>query len=180
MKIWVWIVIALIIVLPIAYYLVSPLWRVVEVQEASPLDVVIEDKMDEMTVEEKQQFEDATEQANRESVVMDDEMPEGPQLLSQGVFMPRAHEVMGNALLIENNGQKVLRFEDFDTVNGPNLHIWLSSSLGEDDYVDLGPIKATKGNVNYEVPAGVDIDRYDKVLVWCVPFGVLFSYAELG
>jgi len=42
-----------------------------------------------------------------------------------------------------------------------------------------GKIKGTKGNVNYEIDRGVDLEKYDKVLVWCVPFGVLFSYADL-
>jgi hypothetical protein len=79
----------------------------------------------------------------------------------------------------DDGGKKVLRFEDFETVNGPNLHIYLSSDLEGKDFVDLGEIKATKGNVNYDLPEGVDLDRYDKVLVWCVPFKVLFSYGEL-
>ena len=68
----------------------------------------------------------------------------------------------------------------FETDNGPRLHIYLSAGLGDDDFIDLGPIRATKGNANYEVPAGVDIEKYRNVLVWCVPFGVLFSYAELN
>ena len=51
--------------------------------------------------------------------------------------------------------------------------------MGDDDFIDLGKIKATKGNVNYDIPEGVDTDKYNKVLVWCVPFGVIFSYSEL-
>ena len=93
--------------------------------------------------------------------------------------MPRAHEVAGKALLISSGGGKILRFEDFETVNGPNLHIYLSTDLGDDDYIDLGEIRATKGNVNYEIDPAIDIQKYNKVLVWCVPFRVLFSYAEL-
>lgn len=103
-----------------------------------------------------------------------------PTLLAQGQFMASVHEVHGKALLIRNGSSNILRFEDFETVNGPDLHIWLASSLGAEDYVDLGPIKATKGNVNYAVPADVDAEKYNKVLVWCVPFKVLFGYAELG
>ena len=45
--------------------------------------------------------------------------------------------------------------------------------------IDLGIIKATKGNVNYEIPQDIDTTKYNKVLVWCKPFKVLFSYAEL-
>ncbi|MEK6939226.1 MAG: DM13 domain-containing protein [Nanoarchaeota archaeon] len=148
-----------------------------EVQEASPLQ--IKDNMGTMTAAEKEQFEKEVVQAKEKVMVMDDQMAGGAALLAQGEFKPRAHDVAGKALLIQSGDSKVLRFEDFETSNGPDLHIWLASSLGDEDYVDLGPIKATKGNVNYDVPAEVDITKYNKVLVWCVPFRVLFSYAEL-
>ena len=65
-------------------------------------------------------------------------------------------------------------------MNGPDLHIYLSADLDAKDYVDLGAIKATKGNVNYDVPAATDTEKYRYVLVWCEPFRVLFGYAELG
>ena len=76
--------------------------------------------------------------------------------------------------------KRILRFEDFETINGPELHIYLSSELGDERFIDLGKIKATKGNVNYDIPAGIDTSKYNKVLVWCKPFSVLFSYAELS
>ena len=110
---------------------------------------------------------------------MDDKMPLA-KIISEGAFVESAHHVNGKALIIEEeDGSKILRFEDFDTINGPNLHIYLSNSLGNDDFIDLGNIRATKGNVNYDVPQGTDLEKYDKVLVWCVPFGVLFSYSDL-
>ena len=68
---------------------------------------------------------------------------------------------------------------DFDTINGPDLRIYLSSDLGSADIVELGKIKATKGNVNYDIPEGTDLEIYKNVLVWCKPFGVLFSFAQL-
>lgn len=80
---------------------------------------------------------------------------------------------------IKDGDQLIVRFEDFQTDNGPQLRIYLSADLGADDFIDLDPIKATKGNVNYTVAAGTDTDKYRNVLVWCKPFGVLFSYAEL-
>ncbi len=96
-----------------------------------------------------------------------------------GEFLASAHEVAGRALVVDTKDGKILRFEDFETVNGPNLHIYLATDSSGSDYIDLGEIKATKGNVNYELPGNIDLDKYDTVLVWCVPFEVLFSYAEL-
>jgi len=107
-------------------------------------------------------------------------MPSGAaQIIAQGAFKPRAHDVAGIAKLIKHDGKTVLRFEDFETINGPKLHIYLASDLDAKDFVDLGPIRATKGNVNYDLDPSIDTDKYNKVFVWCVPFRVAFSYAEL-
>ena len=163
----------IIIVLIIAYYLISPAFKVVELDESFPLEV--KDSMNSMDAETKAEFERQVELKKDEIMEKEETMPSTPQVLSQGAFIESAHEVAGNALLIETNNEKILRFEDFETINGPNLHIYLSSDLGDEDFVDLGEIKATKGNVNYEIPSNIDTNKYNKVLVWCVPFKVLFS-----
>jgi len=49
--------------------------------------------------------------------------------------------------------------------------------LGDSDFVNLGRIRATEGNVNYEIPEGTDLTKYKNVLIWCRAFSVLFSYA---
>jgi hypothetical protein len=108
---------------------------------------------------------------------MNDSTPQG-NAISQSNFIADKHEVSGKAILINQNNLNYLRFENFETVNGPNLHIYLATDTSGEDFIDLGKIKATKGNVNYEIPVGTDIEKYDTVLVWCVPFKVLFSYAE--
>jgi len=176
------IILIILIIIPIAYYLISPIFKVVELEEASPLevkrDLQIKDAMDTMDAATKAEFERQVEAMKDKIIVMDDAMP-AANIVSQGNFEPRAHEVEGTAILIEKDNKKILRFEDFDTINGPNLHIYLSSELGNDDFIDLGKLKATKGNFNYNLE-DIDTNKYNKVLVWCVPFGVLFSYAELG
>lgn len=131
----------LVVVLLMAFYLISPIFNVVEMQDEISSDV---------------------------------------EIISQGIFMEQEHEVSGKALIVNDNENKILRFEDFETVNGPNLHIYLSADLEANDYIDLGEIKATKGDVNYELENSIDLEKYNKVLVWCVPFKVLFSYAELN
>lgn len=168
-------ILALLVVAGYVYFTATD---TIEVQEASPLQV--KDNMDTMTAAEKEQFDKEVAAAQTKAMTMDEEMAAETVLVAQGEFKPRAHDVMGKALLIQDEKKTILRFENFETINGPDLHIWLASSLGKEDYIDLGPIKATKGNVNYDLPTGVDTEKYNKVLVWCVPFSVLFSYAELG
>lgn len=142
--------------------------------------VVVDDNLDAMDEATKEQFMAEITKMQDSVVERDMTMPSEAQLVAAGEFMRRIHSVAGTAQLIQDGDETILRFEDFETDNGPLLHIYLSSDLGDDDFVDLGEIKATKGNINYTVPAGVDTEKYNNVLVWCVPFGVLFSYAELA
>ena len=100
-------------------------------------------------------------------------------VLSRADFVAQAHEVEGTAQLIKVGDEYTVRFEDFKSINGPDVNIYLATDTTNSDFIDLGDIKATSGNVNYAVPAGTDLEKYDTVLVWCKAFSVLFSYAEL-
>lgn len=142
--------------------------------------------MDEMEPEVRADFEAQMEEMAELEKVMEEEMPVAevptsklPELVSEAVFQAHAHDVAGKALLIKDGEDYTVRFEDFETINGPDLHIYLSTDIAASDYVDLGKIRATKGSVNYSVPAGTDLERYNHVLVWCEPFRVTFSYAQL-
>lgn len=90
------------------------------------------------------------------------------------------HPASGDVKVIETAEGTVIRFEDFETINGPNLHLYLAKDLDATEFVDLGPIRGTEGNINYLVPEGVDVSEYQYIMHWCVPFGVLFNYAEIG
>ena len=146
-------------VLALAWYLVSPLWRVVELHEDSPVDVSTPSLAPATPIAEP--------------------MPAKPEILARTPFLPSAHGVAGEALLINTGDQYVVRFENFDTINGPDLRVYLSPNKSDDDIVSLGALKATKGEANYTVPAGTDLNKYEYVLVWCEDFSVLFSYAIL-
>lgn len=82
--------------------------------------------------------------------------------------------------LIETEAGTVLRYENFETINGPDLFVYLAKDLEATDFVNLGDLKGTEGNANYSVPAGVDIKDYKYEMVWCKQFGVLFNYADLS
>ncbi len=168
---------------PLENGLTIPEQQATETPEVSETPVAtpegVTDNMDTMTKAEMDEFMKAVEDAMGNAMEEDEGFPGKVQLLAQGEFLPRFHEVEGQALLIGDDDASVLRFENFETINGPRLHIYLSAGLDNNDYIDLGEIRATKGNVNYAIPAGIDTQKYRYVLVWCEPFGVLFSYAEL-
>lgn len=112
-----------------------------------------------------------------------------PQIIVEaaGSFIDRSHPTEGTAQVLgDGSGQRFLRFEDFRTDNGPDLNVYLSAAPPDapagdfdDDFVDLGDLKGNVGSQNYEIPAGLDLDHYSTVAIWCVRFGVVFGTAEL-
>ena len=99
------------------------------------------------------------------------------------VHEPRARHD-GKAIVKElADGSHVLRLEDFETSNGPDVRVYLSAgkdgSYGK-DFVDLGGLKGNVGNQNYAIPSGTDLDRYDTAVIWCRRFTVAFGAAELS
>lgn len=163
-------VIGCVIIVTVAWYLLSPIWRVKIVNDVSPLaPSAISSSQD----SEAMQSEDSAHSAKQDMLAT-------ARIIAEAPFVRGAHDVQGKALLIEQNGKHILRFENFNTINGPDLYIYLSTGLGlqANSFIDLGRIKATRGNVNYALDDSVDITKYRTVMVWCKAFGVLFSSAS--
>lgn len=161
----------------LAYALISPSFQAIERNDPLPLVVDSTNVMGDVT---RDAFDSQVEAMKDIVISVNDAMDPLTPVLLGGNFIASAHEVKGKAFVVDTPGGKVLRLENFETINGPNLHVYLASSLSSGDFIDLGKIRATKGNVNYPIPSGTDLTKYDKVLIWCVPFSVLFSYAELS
>ena len=114
--------------------------------------------------------------------------PPRPDALAEGEFVSLEHESRGTALVIEGDGTRFLRFEDFETSNGPDLVVYLSTKDADPndwhgydaDFVDLGTLKGNVGNQNYEIPADVDLEKYSTAVVWCRRFEVGFAAADLA
>jgi hypothetical protein len=112
--------------------------------------------------------------------------PSGPVLLGAGQFVGLAgHQGTGDAGIFENpDGSLVLRFENFDIENGPDLEVYLvpgpdQVSLG-DGAIHLGALKGNVGAQTYELPAGTGLapGAYT-ALVWCEAFSVEFVGATI-
>ena len=116
--------------------------------------------------------------------------PAGAVKLKVGEFMDQdsIHRGSGTAIIYRGpDGSLLLRLENFSVTNGPDLHVYLSPHHNPDrggqvraaGYVDLGELKGNRGNQNYPIPAGVDIGIQQSVVIYCVPFSVVFSVAML-
>lgn len=183
-------VVALLLIIGwVGYYGLSPLFKHVEVNDPLPDSLTAEERS---AIQSGGGFENLSDETKKE---MADEMDklslEGPLqhedvLVSFGpadlakVMGTAGHPAEGTARVLKLNGETVVRFENFKTINGPRLHIYLAKDLEAKEYIDLGPIRGTEGNINYTVPKGVRVEDYPYVLHWCVPFGVLFNFAKIS
>jgi hypothetical protein len=112
-----------------------------------------------------------------------------PVMLTMGRFHDVAHSGMGLATIYQTaDGKRTLRLTDFETSNGPQLHLYLVAAADAKDdatvkkagFIDLGPLKGNKGDQNYEIAGDVDLSKYAAITVWCKRFGVNFTTAPLA
>ena len=106
-----------------------------------------------------------------------------PATMLSGTFVgvgDGIHDAEGTASVLEADGSRVLRLEDFRSTNGPDLYVYLATDSSASDYVSLGTLKGNSGNQNYPIPEGTDLQKYDEVLIWCKAFGVLFGSAQIA
>jgi hypothetical protein len=109
-------------------------------------------------------------------------------VLVQGRFKSIAHETNGTASIYRlADGSRVLRLTEFATSNGPDVRVYLVAAPDAADdetvkkagFVELGKLKGTDGDQNYDVPADLDLNRYRAVTIWCRRFSVNFGTAPL-
>ena len=136
------------------------------------------DAMNDAMEEEGVIGNDEVEEPMPESV---DEAPE-VEILVQGEFIDRSHPTSGIAKVITDGDQRFLRFEDFETDNGPDLDVYLATGSPDGDlgeFINLAELKGNIGDQNYELSDDIDLDKYTTVFIWCTRFGVAFGAAAL-
>lgn len=107
--------------------------------------------------------------------------------LSSGEFASYAHETKGDAKVVMVDDKKFVQLSNFSTSNGPDVHLYLVKGLDasqdavkKNGYIDLGVLKGNIGDQNYEIPANVDLEKYQAVSIWCARFSVAFGGASLA
>jgi Electron transfer DM13 len=148
---WRWVIAALgIALLPVAWYLLSPLWITVKVNENAP---------------------------NVSSLAA----------VRSGVFHNVIHNSSGTAALYrQQDGSYLLRLTKFEVLNGPDLHVFVSSArnagqadVTEENSLNLGRLKGNVGDQNYVIPKGAMLEKLNSVVIWCRRFHVNFATAPL-
>ena len=177
----------------VGWWLISPLFITKAVDEEFPLtaNAVIPAGMDRAEAEMVM----STMAGMGEKV--DESMPEmpaaqgSPVRLKGGAFRDgdRFHKGSGQALIYDlPDGSRVLRFENLEVTNGPDLRVILATVADPDSsedvhaagYIELDKLKGNVGNQNYPIPADADVDSFRSVVIYCKPFRVVFAVANLS
>ena len=191
------------IAIPLAWYLLSPLWERSFLEEAAPefdRSAIAETTpaatatsppatAAQSTATSAAEATAATTPATTAADASGDQAgeadgEEGPRLVAFGDWQGSDdfHFAEGKAFIIETEpGVYILRVEEFSVRNGPDLFVYLSRNPDgwEEEAINLGDLKATDGAFNYEIPADIDIEEFQSAVVWCRRFAVLFGHATL-
>lgn len=112
--------------------------------------------------------------------------PAGPRrnvALAGGRFRSHEHVTSGRATVVRlPDGRRFLTLTSFETAPGPDLRIRLvpgdTSDGGAAGAVDLGALKGNRGDQQYRLPAGAQLDDRT-VVIWCRAFSAPFGSAPL-
>jgi len=196
-------IIAVIVVGAASVFAVSPYFTESTVDEALPTGAIMQPKMED---KDAMMIKDDSTVMEKESMMEEDSMMEDKEMMEEtmeekesmmeetmeelvvvsyaGTFTGAGdgiHDAQGDAYTIPlEDGSNVLRLENFQSTNGPDLFVYLSTDENASEFINLGVLKANNGNQNYEIPDDTDLDKYNKVLIWCKSFSVLFGSAELS
>jgi hypothetical protein len=115
----------------------------------------------------------------------------GPLVLATGTFIDTGSGEHGSGAVSigrTTEGKYILYLEQLKVTNGPDLHIYLSTTANPSSAdqvttggIDLGKLRATEGAVNVDLPAEVvvNLKQYQSVVIYCKSFAAIFTVAPL-
>ena len=187
------VVAALVIGLPLTWYVASPLWIRTELVEPGPVAEVDPTPPalaapgaagPSVRAPDRTQLPPAAPTAPP-PITAPEPTPFEVRTFASGPFhgTDDFHFGRGTASIIETAaGTYHLRLEDFSVRNGPDLFVYLSPDPA--DYakgaLELGRLKATDGAFGYDLPVGTDPADFASAIVWCKQFSHLFAVAPLS
>ena len=175
-----------------AYWLLAPLFITNTVNEDFPLtaNATIPEGMDRAEAEMIMSGIAQMEETVVEAMPAASANQSSPVRLKSGEFRDgdQLHKGRGQALIYDlADGSRVLRFEDFNVTNGPDLRVILttvaspesSDDVHEPGYIELDKLKGNAGSQNYPIPPSANVEDFKSVVIYCKPFRVIFAVAPL-
>lgn len=175
-------VLAAVAVVVVVWFQPQKLFQDTEVNEPAPEAMA----GDAMAKEDDAMEKEDDAMAEEDDAMEKDAMAEEAMTLT-GDFRSIDHATEGTLTVARaDEGRYYARLEDFETENGPDLFVYLSTAPASvkgreyvEDFVNLGRLKGNIGNQNYFLPEGIDLEKYRSVVIWCRRFSSAFGSAPL-
>lgn len=80
---------------------------------------------------------------------------------------------------------QIVRFENMDMLNGPDLHVYLVRETNIEkfkdieEFIDLGEVRGNVGSHNYNIPTSVDAREYGSFVIVSQKYEAVFASANL-
>ncbi len=87
-------------------------------------------------------------------------------------------DVTGKAMVVLTGDKSFLRFEEFDMKNGLDLYVYLTKSADMHTGIEIGKLKANRGDQNYEF-RGINTNQYNVVVIYSKSFDMIYGTARL-
>ena len=176
---------AIVVVAPVAWYLVSPIFIRTELVEppvaaaaASASPVTAEPTAEPSPSAAPSEVAEPTREPEPTPTPWVAAPPRSGEFKGNDDF----HFGRGTATLIETApGEWTIRLDDFSVRNGPDLYVYLSPAKRDyaEGALEVARLKATDGSFNVRLPEGMDPTEMRSVLIWCKQFSQLFAWATL-
>lgn len=85
--------------------------------------------------------------------------------------------VSGIAEIYQKQNSFTVKLVNFNSSNGPALHVFISKESQPVNFIDLGALKSTTGNQVYTVNGMPDFNNYKYISIHCVDYNHLFGWA---
>ena len=111
------------------------------------------------------------------SAMMDKPMDTGMQAgmgdkMNNMLMGSDGHHASGMVAFGMDMNKHVLTLSDIKVDKVPDGYVYLTKDADRMHGVELGMLKQFSGTVTYAIPAGVNPDDYDSVVIWCKQFNV--------
>jgi len=156
------------VALYIAWYLISPAFINIRLEEDIPEGFTLENTSTLIEAENMNGIE-------TETMV--------PVISHANNFQRVDYDVQGSYSIIDNGNEKLLRIENLDIANGPDLHFVFSNTnqaWNNNSYESIAALPGNQGSYNILIPDGLNPDDYKYLLIHCVQFSHTFASADIS
>ena len=103
------------------------------------------------------------------------------EVVAQGTFSGASgHKTAGDVVVLKSAaGARVVLQSNFNFDGAPDPKVGFGTGGKYDRTSQLAPLASNKGEQVYDVPAALDLSRYDEIYIWCEKYSVPLGVAAL-